>query len=416
MRARMKLFKIIPLQILCFLSSQFLLSADQSTAFMSSPYINEQLIPQKKLQSLNEGFVAGTKVKTTSGYKCIENLTYEDHVIGYNFSNGYTEASILNITPTKINYFIRIKTENNIIDAAPFQKFYLSKEEKWVKALTIKPNQCILKNGIEPCVIEHVEIINQETEVVTITVDSHHFYITPDDILVHNADPITLSATTIMIGSIIVINPVLTILGVTTALAATLAAYNLTQSKPNPIENENITRTNTKKNNFYPNEQSNYEQKKQLLIKLKQDFLKIIDDLKKISQLHNSQSINFTYEFLNPIQANPTPSKIVNLSYQNNLQFNDKQKEELKSIRENELLKIEYEILDLQITIAWHFNELIQRRNKALAEIDISCPQINKSINIWNSNLNNIPIEIAIICYENTFVEEEQLQKSRPQK
>ncbi|MHB9020195.1 MAG: polymorphic toxin type 37 domain-containing protein [Minisyncoccota bacterium] len=72
-----------------------------------------------------------------------------------------------------------------MLHVAPGHKFYIKSEDRYVSAVDLK-NSLDLRKQVHPN-IQSVQEVNQELEVVRITVDEHHnFYVSEHEILAHN--------------------------------------------------------------------------------------------------------------------------------------------------------------------------------------------------------------------------------------
>lgn len=138
---------------------------------------------------ISEGFIAGTLVKTKSGYVSIEQLKENDSVTAYSFKNKELyECKILKIKKQHYDKSIKIKANGHDIICAPDHKFYLPlhSKKKWIVASGLKPKDSILRNIKE--LIQVDEVIELEgSDFYSLSIDKHHnFFVTHQDILVHN--------------------------------------------------------------------------------------------------------------------------------------------------------------------------------------------------------------------------------------
>lgn len=147
------------------------------------------------------GFAANTLVKTPHGYIAIENLRISDLVTSFDFTNrcivtcpitdiqqilynpvDYNgielETSIEKTNNTDTDTITRIITSNN-------HKFYTF-ESCWQQASFLTKNS-YLNNTINLIKIENINIAPPDLIYYDITIDrTHNFFITHQDILVHN--------------------------------------------------------------------------------------------------------------------------------------------------------------------------------------------------------------------------------------
>src|SRR5690606_22598111 len=71
-----------------------------------------------------EGFTAGTLIKTSHGDVPIEELCIGDTVIGYDNDTGYTERVIISTSRNFAPQYIRVGFDNTIYDVGSHQRFY----------------------------------------------------------------------------------------------------------------------------------------------------------------------------------------------------------------------------------------------------------------------------------------------------
>jgi len=140
---------------------------------------------------VNEGFLPGTIVKTLYGPQKIETLTSESIVLGCDLDGGYSYKKVIKVFRARVPYSIQIVVDNGdeIIFAAPEQKFYLPVESVWVKAQDLDCSMVFAKNLGELCSVDGIQRINQATDVYCLTVEGHYFCVGTLGIVVHNFVP-----------------------------------------------------------------------------------------------------------------------------------------------------------------------------------------------------------------------------------
>lgn len=137
----------------------------------------------------SEGFVAGTLVKTSLGYKPIEQLEENDEVIGYDLKQNCTSKKILKTFSNISSEITTIIIDNNtIIRTASDHKFYFPfGENDWVEAKDIKPGNILYRACSGYSLVKVVFHEKEKFPVYDISVEDHkNFCITENDILVHN--------------------------------------------------------------------------------------------------------------------------------------------------------------------------------------------------------------------------------------
>jgi len=147
----------------------------------------------KECYELNEGLFGHTQIKTVQGYKAINDLKVGDKVTGIDASGKPYERPVLAIRPKVIPEYIKLHIGDQVIHAAPEQKFYLPAQDRWIAAQSIEPGYNLSQGHAVTFTVDHVEWVHDIAKIYRITVQDHEFCITLHDIDVHNADPVTLS-------------------------------------------------------------------------------------------------------------------------------------------------------------------------------------------------------------------------------
>lgn len=139
------------------------------------------------------GFIAGTLVKTPSGYVKIETLQEQDSLVCYDFENNKQKnCSILSIHKKIIVNPISVELSNQIIITTPNQKFYFAKIKQWLDVFAIRNFKLLNHDMGIP--LGNISNLNDTFECYEISVaECHNFYITTADILVHNALPVIVA-------------------------------------------------------------------------------------------------------------------------------------------------------------------------------------------------------------------------------
>ena len=136
-----------------------------------------------------EGFAAGTLVKVPHGYATIENLSVGDYVICYDTDKNLTKSKILYCAKKGVDKYIHLKISHEYIDIACDQQFYDAKINSWVTAEYLSDYDII-------------ELIEEPIDVYIIGVEKYHnFFVSADDICVHNFFPPIVLAISLAFGS-----------------------------------------------------------------------------------------------------------------------------------------------------------------------------------------------------------------------
>ncbi len=358
----------------------------------------------------NEGFIAGTKVKTAHGFQSIEDLSADTMIIGLDSTATHKEKPIIHISKKLINQYVKISTEKEIISAGLHQKFYVLQKNQWVYAKDIKVSDLLFLHKADSSFVKNIEIIEQVTPLYMLTLENHIFFITPDDIMVHNAH-LAISNTVALfhVGRIAIKYAASEIM----ATAVILGNRYRDQVKTGSIEKP---QTHTISKITAIPERIAYEKMRTHLYGLRTDFLKIKKCLEALLKQNFPSNLIFSNTFLDAIKPEEIPELHLNISPEQELAYNDQQKEQLKVLRETELNLVEKQILEIQIALAFHINELIDARNKSLDQYTDLLPAISASIKEWNSTKQAMVDSIAIRHYEHIHAKGEDVLKNIEQK
>lgn len=138
-----------------------------------------------------EGFIAGTLVKTPTGYTPIEELKIGDTVICFDLKGSCLEKKVTYTHQKHVTRFLIITVNNKEIIVADDHTFYIPSEEKWVIAEELKIGHVLFKNCLEQVTIDQIQEIPVNDSAYDITVDEYHnFCVTQEDIIVHNVIPL----------------------------------------------------------------------------------------------------------------------------------------------------------------------------------------------------------------------------------
>src|SRR5271170_4819066 len=100
--------------------------------YSTSSKTNDTIIAEETI--CQEGFIAGTLVKTIEGYTAIENLQIGDTILGFDPIEGYQEKCVLNVGNKQAEKYIKFLIGDETIYTTFDQKFYLPEEKIWLEA------------------------------------------------------------------------------------------------------------------------------------------------------------------------------------------------------------------------------------------------------------------------------------------
>ncbi len=240
-----------------------------------------------------------------------------------------------------------------------------------------------------------------------LTVEGHIFCIAPHGLCIHNVEAPILGFVSICLGNITVINPIITTIGATIAFSVIAhKAYQAYIQQYSDSGQEVVLPTDVIcAERFY------YIQRSTVLEEIKQELLCIKNGLKNIKFLCGADSASFTYLFLqeNSSQNIYRHNQQLKILAKDESLLSDKQKENLRALREFDLECFEQEIIHLQCTLALHVDELIQQIDDVCDEYNKAKEQINNAATLWNNNRNNITYDIALQAYKTNLLQEHLL-------
>ena len=327
-----------------------------------------------------EGFVAGTPIKTVSGYKPIELIKLRDIIIGTDCKGKNFERIVRHVAMKKVSSHVRLLVGDERINVAPDQKFYCSSEKAWIAAKALTNSHVIVTDNPIHTHIKAKENVNEETLVYTLTVDGHNLFISRQNILVHNAQLAVSAARVLGLQYIALVNPIAAILGDRSELGCfsvkidtILPTLNGKLATCSPVQ-----AAQTEQANSLLQERGYYLQKRNELLALRDQFIKIKTDLLNLAQFFHPGAREFTNKFLN---FNIMAFDCVNPSVEQELQLTEAKKIELRQLREATLDSFEKQIEDLQVSIGIHFDELKGQYEEAMQSYLSDCDNLQRARN-----------------------------------
>lgn len=326
------------------------------------------LLSENLLRQGEEGFAAGTKIKTPNGYTYIENLRKGDCVLCYDsVCASYIPKIVLHASQRNVSQYVQIIIGGEKVLAACHQKFYVPAQNKWVRAQEISIYDNLSPYSVP---IEDVEHVQGPITVYALTVEDHIFYIEPFDIQVHNANIVATCAPLIaQIGQIILRDPVIAILG---------TAIFLPNNSPTDVSSTS-----------HSPEKVAFERQRGELYRLLDDLLKTKQDIDRLFGRCAPQHQP------NLPPAHPLDTNLRVTSAQE-AAYNETQKAQLRLLRQTELNTIEQRVREAQTSLCLYFHQLVEARSDVQAELLEFLHIVDQDIAQWNAHLADLQFNIAV--------------------
>jgi|GEM_PF-2004599 len=346
-----------------------------------------------------EGFVAGTPIKTATGHKPIELIKLHDLIIGSDLNGKNYERTVRAVEKRQVCEFVKISIGDQLICVAPDQKFYCPQEKAWIAAKDLTTSHVLLTGDPAHSRLTSIENVKESAEVYTLTVDGHNLYITPYNVLVHNACIALPAIAQITLARIILSHPVMATIGQRIPLDIFNGkVYKLLPDVTGADAFKPFASlTQQEIDNNLLQERTYYENRKFELNQLKDQFIRVKTDIERISQQFHPFGKALTGALFNqgftqvPLLPQPTA--------QQELQLNDTQKSQLTQLRETDLEIREKQIEDLQIALGVHINELVEHYHETNKYLDEIIPQFNMVSRSWNYS-RDFSLQTVINHYE----------------
>ncbi len=140
----------------------------------------------------DQGFLEGTLVKTTAGYKAIEKIRPGDYVYCADDKLNCSRQPVKTITQQKSLGIVAVKINNTTILCGADQLFYLTQERRWEQAQYLTSGYLLYDANNNFIPISDVKIINQSRQLFDLNINKYHnFYVSDQNICVHNFEPIS---------------------------------------------------------------------------------------------------------------------------------------------------------------------------------------------------------------------------------
>jgi hypothetical protein len=347
-----------------------------------------------------EGFCGNTLVQTPHGYKPIKTLVKGDVVIDF---QGQPKR-IVAIARKYVDQYVRLVVDNTVIQSGCDQRYYVHPLSMWFSAKRMWTEAKLLNNKDEFYEVMQVKLIHRKALLYCLMVKDHTFSIAPNGLCAHNSEALVMCASSICLGHVIVINPIAATVGAAVALSIIAhKAYQEYVQQYQPSDQKVVLPTD-----LVLAERSYYTQRITVLEALKQEFLSIKNGLENIKAFCGAPAESFTYQFLQKSSTSNTYcyNQFLKISDKNEALLSDKQKENLRILREIDLQHLEEEIIALQSILAFHVDELIKQVDTARNEYTQAREHISNATALWNNNCSNMTYAIALESYKADLLEE----------
>ena len=149
-----------------------------------------------------EGFIAGTPVKTPTGYGEIQDIKVGDSVLSCDSKNHCVEREVTQTFQKTANGYLEIRIGNSLIGVDENHLFYSPQTTNWILANDLTSLTTLMNTSYKTPQVKEIRYVLKKVILYNLSVAEHHnFYVSHDDILVHN-----------IIGIVFVIGPALTII------------------------------------------------------------------------------------------------------------------------------------------------------------------------------------------------------------
>ncbi len=135
-------------------------------------------------------FVKGTKVKTETGFKNIEDIKIGDKVYSYNLNNNSLELKkVLNTIKSNTIDTYKVTIGGKTVEMSPKHQLYII-DKGWVRAYNLNVNDKLLDVNGKQITISKIEYKKYDSPIDTynLTIEgNNNYFVTDIQVLVHNA-------------------------------------------------------------------------------------------------------------------------------------------------------------------------------------------------------------------------------------
>ncbi len=347
-----------------------------------------------------EGFCAGTLVRVLNGYKSIETIVEHDVVLDHNLQ----PKRVLTIATRIAHRYIELIVEDQCIRTGFNQFLQLPYNLQWCTAEGLRACDYVLDRNQRMQHIDQYKPIDHVITLYQLAVEDHIFCIGPSDIIVHNVD-IAFGCALLFLEYVAYAHPVFAVIGPTFALATIAGKAYETYWQDSHCTNNDA---NEIPQSVFLAERYYYEQRKQELVKLRDEFTALYRGILTLKDLFDPRmQINtFSSQFLPELLKYHTQSSWLTISISNEFALSDERTVALRKAREQELALVEKEIKEIHALLVVHFNELIRQAHDAYEAYTQYTAVVKDGIKVWNNNQGQLTDHIASESYEKEIMQE----------
>lgn len=349
-----------------------------------------------------EGFAAGTLIRTPGGYQPIETITEHNIVL-----DDYAQPKrVLKVIRRVAQQCVRIIINGQTICMGYEQAVCLPYNIEWIIAGDVQEQEYLLSaDGYMLC-INRCELIPETTVLYQLSVEDHIFCVGSENLIVHNADIATASAAMLCLEYVAYAHPVTVLVGCTLALSTIARQAYKSWRESRQHEGTNDTTDEVVPQEIFLTERYYYEQRKKELTTLRDEFEGIYRGIIAMKELFHPNAVTFSSQFLQGNLQQHTQSNVLRISIADELKLSDDRKTALRNAREQEFALLEKEISELHALLVVHFNELMNQVHDAYDACIKYTTEVQKGIALWNNNKDALTDQIASQSYEKEIMQE----------
>jgi hypothetical protein len=338
------------------------------------------------------GFIEHTLIKRLNDNDIyIEDLKIGDLIFGFD-KNNFPQM-VIDIQKILVEDYFCLVTNENFLYTLSDQLFYSLDREKWIKASDLICGEKIktgLKNE-EYQIIEEIEPVFQEAFFYSLTTTNHMFFLSDGIILTHNFLP-AIPILTIALDFLFLLHPIIKILKDETIDLESLSDKFINSIKIKTKSIQDIKEIEQIKfdglKSFYEFETTYFIERKNKLIEIYTNFLKIKNDLNFIYHVSKKKLRLFSEINIPGLYKKYDDWFILSTNLDKyDYIFTELALSQLSQKRKYELAVIEKNIIDIQFDIALYvesfinsLNDSVMRFKNITKELDIVIPGLNKYV------------------------------------